>query len=123
MYGSWVIDTLDGRDDRCQCGPTNLVVNQSGDSLAEAVGCDLGSSQSTHAVVVLGDESYGIPSEAMEILDLAVEIPMIGTGDRPQRRRRRVTSSPLQTCRSALKQPDPNATTPLPPARWVGALH
>ena len=48
-------------------GRQTLVVNQSGDSLAEAVGCELASSQSTHAVVVLGDESYGIPSEAMEM--------------------------------------------------------
>jgi tRNA (guanosine-2'-O-)-methyltransferase len=62
-------------------GRQTLVVNQSADSLAEAVRCDLGSSQSTHAFVVLGDERYGIPSEAMEILDLAIEIPMIGTGD------------------------------------------
>jgi tRNA G18 (ribose-2'-O)-methylase SpoU len=35
----------------------------------------------TRTVVVLGNESYGIPPEAMELLDLAVEIPMIGTGE------------------------------------------
>jgi tRNA (guanosine-2'-O-)-methyltransferase len=31
-------------------------------------------------VVVLGHESTGIPSEALDLLDQAVEIPMIGTG-------------------------------------------
>lgn len=31
-------------------------------------------------VVVLGHESDGIPAEATELLDLAVEIPMLGTG-------------------------------------------
>jgi tRNA (guanosine-2'-O-)-methyltransferase len=31
-------------------------------------------------VAVLGHEQTGIPSEALELLDLAVEIPMIGTG-------------------------------------------
>lgn len=31
-------------------------------------------------VAVLGHESDGIPPEAMELLDLAVEIPMVGTG-------------------------------------------
>lgn len=31
-------------------------------------------------VVVLGHESDGIPSEATELLDTAVEIPMLGTG-------------------------------------------
>lgn len=30
-------------------------------------------------VVVLGHEQYGIPPEARDLLDLAVEIPMIGT--------------------------------------------
>jgi tRNA (guanosine-2'-O-)-methyltransferase len=31
-------------------------------------------------VAVLGHEQTGIPAEAVELLDLAVEIPMIGTG-------------------------------------------
>jgi tRNA (guanosine-2'-O-)-methyltransferase len=31
-------------------------------------------------VVVLGHESDGIPPEATELLDTAVEIPMLGTG-------------------------------------------
>lgn len=31
-------------------------------------------------VAVLGHECDGIPSEAMELLDLTVEIPMVGTG-------------------------------------------
>lgn len=31
-------------------------------------------------VVVLGHEQHGIPPEALELLDQAVEIPMIGTG-------------------------------------------
>lgn len=31
-------------------------------------------------VVVLGNESSGIPPEALETLDVAVEIPMVGTG-------------------------------------------
>jgi tRNA (guanosine-2'-O-)-methyltransferase len=31
-------------------------------------------------VAVLGHEQTGIPPEAMEFLDLAVEIPMVGTG-------------------------------------------
>jgi len=35
----------------------------------------------TRTVVVLGNESDGIPPEAMDMLDVAVEIPMIGTGD------------------------------------------
>jgi tRNA G18 (ribose-2'-O)-methylase SpoU len=34
----------------------------------------------TRTVVVLGNESYGIPRDALEMLDLAVEIPMVGTG-------------------------------------------
>jgi tRNA G18 (ribose-2'-O)-methylase SpoU len=34
----------------------------------------------TRTVVVLGNEGYGIPPEALELLDLAVEIPMMGTG-------------------------------------------
>jgi tRNA G18 (ribose-2'-O)-methylase SpoU len=32
-------------------------------------------------VIVLGNEGTGIPSEGLELLDIAVEIPMIGTGD------------------------------------------
>ncbi len=32
-------------------------------------------------VIVLGNERTGIPPEALELLDVAVEIPMIGTGD------------------------------------------
>ena len=32
-------------------------------------------------VIVLGNESTGIPPEGLELLDVAVEIPMIGTGD------------------------------------------
>jgi SpoU rRNA Methylase family len=35
----------------------------------------------TRTVVVLGNEGYGRPPEALEVLDVAVEIPMIGTGD------------------------------------------
>lgn len=31
-------------------------------------------------VAVLGHEQYGIPPEALDLLDAAVEIPMIGTG-------------------------------------------
>lgn len=31
-------------------------------------------------IAVLGHEGTGIPPEAVELLDLAVEIPMIGTG-------------------------------------------
>ncbi|MEV5836817.1 TrmH family RNA methyltransferase [Nocardia sp. NPDC052112] len=31
-------------------------------------------------VVVLGHESTGIPPEGLELLDMAVEIPMVGTG-------------------------------------------
>jgi tRNA (guanosine-2'-O-)-methyltransferase len=31
-------------------------------------------------VIVLGHEADGIPPEALELLDLAVEIPMVGTG-------------------------------------------
>ena len=31
-------------------------------------------------VAVLGHEQSGIPAEAIELLDVAVEIPMIGTG-------------------------------------------
>jgi len=31
-------------------------------------------------VVVLGHEATGIPAEALELLDTAVEIPMVGTG-------------------------------------------
>ncbi|WP_084965438.1 TrmH family RNA methyltransferase [Thermoactinospora rubra] len=31
-------------------------------------------------VVVLGHEAHGIPAEALDLLDAAVEIPMIGTG-------------------------------------------
>lgn len=31
-------------------------------------------------VVVLGHEQHGIPPEALDLLDLAVEIPMVGTG-------------------------------------------
>jgi tRNA G18 (ribose-2'-O)-methylase SpoU len=35
---------------------------------------------SRRTVAVLGEESTGIPPEALELVDLAVEIPMIGTG-------------------------------------------
>jgi tRNA G18 (ribose-2'-O)-methylase SpoU len=35
----------------------------------------------TRTVVVLGNEGDGIPPDALEMLDLVVEIPMIGTGD------------------------------------------
>jgi tRNA (guanosine-2'-O-)-methyltransferase len=31
-------------------------------------------------VIVLGHESSGIPSEALDLLDVVVEIPMVGTG-------------------------------------------
>lgn len=31
-------------------------------------------------VAVLGHESTGIPPEALDLLDTAVEIPMVGTG-------------------------------------------
>ena len=31
-------------------------------------------------IIVLGHEHYGIPDDAMELIDVAVEIPMIGTG-------------------------------------------
>jgi tRNA (guanosine-2'-O-)-methyltransferase len=31
-------------------------------------------------VMVLGHESTGIPAEALDLLDVAVEIPMVGTG-------------------------------------------
>ena len=31
-------------------------------------------------VMVLGHESIGIPAEALDLLDRAVEIPMVGTG-------------------------------------------
>jgi tRNA (guanosine-2'-O-)-methyltransferase len=31
-------------------------------------------------VAVLGHEQTGIPAEALDLLDLAVEIPMVGTG-------------------------------------------
>jgi tRNA (guanosine-2'-O-)-methyltransferase len=31
-------------------------------------------------VVVLGHEQVGIPPEAVELLDVAVEIPMVGSG-------------------------------------------
>ena len=31
-------------------------------------------------VVVLGNEGSGIPPDAMELLDVAVEIPMVGSG-------------------------------------------
>jgi tRNA (guanosine-2'-O-)-methyltransferase len=34
----------------------------------------------SRTVAVLGHESYGIPAEALDLLDLAVEIPMVGTG-------------------------------------------
>ncbi|MGW4097597.1 MULTISPECIES: TrmH family RNA methyltransferase [unclassified Mycobacterium] len=34
----------------------------------------------TRTVLVLGNEGSGMPAEAMELLDLAVEIPMVGTG-------------------------------------------
>jgi len=31
-------------------------------------------------VMVLGHESTGIPPDALDLLDVAVEIPMVGTG-------------------------------------------
>lgn len=34
----------------------------------------------TRTVVVLGNEGYGIPPDALDKLDLAVEIPMVGAG-------------------------------------------
>jgi len=35
----------------------------------------------TRTVIVLGNERSGIPPDALEVLDVAVEIPMIGSGD------------------------------------------
>jgi tRNA (guanosine-2'-O-)-methyltransferase len=32
-------------------------------------------------IAVLGHEQHGIPPDAVDLLDVAVEIPMIGTGD------------------------------------------
>ncbi len=32
-------------------------------------------------IAVLGRESSGIPDEALHLLDMSVEIPMLGTGD------------------------------------------
>jgi tRNA (guanosine-2'-O-)-methyltransferase len=40
---------------------------------------DLGAARE-RTVVVLGHEHSGIPDDAMELVDVAVEIPMIGTG-------------------------------------------
>jgi tRNA (guanosine-2'-O-)-methyltransferase len=34
----------------------------------------------TRTVAVLGHERDGVPAEALDLLDLAVEIPMVGTG-------------------------------------------
>jgi tRNA (guanosine-2'-O-)-methyltransferase len=34
----------------------------------------------TRTIAVLGHEQTGIPSEALELLDATVEIPMVGTG-------------------------------------------
>ncbi|XVQ09812.1 TrmH family RNA methyltransferase [Spirillospora sp. CA-255316] len=34
----------------------------------------------TRTIAVLGHEQHGIPPEALDLLDLAVEIPMVGTG-------------------------------------------
>ncbi|WP_019633838.1 TrmH family RNA methyltransferase [Actinomadura atramentaria] len=34
----------------------------------------------TRTVAVLGHEAHGIPAEALDLLDAAVEIPMVGTG-------------------------------------------
>jgi tRNA (guanosine-2'-O-)-methyltransferase len=31
-------------------------------------------------IIVLGHEQSGIPAEAMDLVDVAVEIPMVGTG-------------------------------------------
>lgn len=36
---------------------------------------------SRRTVMVLGHEATGIPPEALDLLDTAVEIPMLGTGD------------------------------------------
>lgn len=33
-----------------------------------------------HTIVVLGHEQHGIPPEALDLLDAAVEIPMVGSG-------------------------------------------
>jgi tRNA (guanosine-2'-O-)-methyltransferase len=38
------------------------------------------SRQRRRTVAVLGHEQTGIPAEALDLLDLAVEIPMVGTG-------------------------------------------
>jgi tRNA (guanosine-2'-O-)-methyltransferase len=40
---------------------------------------DLGAARE-RTIVVLGHEHSGIPADAMELVDVAVEIPMIGTG-------------------------------------------
>jgi tRNA G18 (ribose-2'-O)-methylase SpoU len=34
----------------------------------------------SRTIAVLGHEQSGIPAEALDLLDLAVEIPMVGTG-------------------------------------------
>jgi tRNA (guanosine-2'-O-)-methyltransferase len=40
---------------------------------------DLGPAR-RRTIVVLGHEQSGIPPEALDLVDIAVEIPMVGTG-------------------------------------------
>jgi tRNA (guanosine-2'-O-)-methyltransferase len=46
-------------------------------------------------LVVLGHEQAGIPAEGLELLDVAVEIPMLGTG------RASMSQSPARWCSTA----------------------
>ena len=41
-------------------------------------------------IAVLGHEQIGIPAEAVDLLDVAVEIPMVGSGEEPERRGGRI---------------------------------
>lgn len=72
----WVSDPVDWLVLQRKSGTHVLGVELADEAIRLA---DLGLAQGRTAIV-LGHEQYGIPPEALDLLDDVVEIPMIGTG-------------------------------------------
>jgi tRNA (guanosine-2'-O-)-methyltransferase len=72
----WVSDPLTWLE-RQRAGGTHVIGVELADEAVRLA--DLPAAR-RRTVAVLGHEQYGIPPEALDLLDQAVEIPMIGTG-------------------------------------------
>ncbi|GAA4067970.1 TrmH family RNA methyltransferase [Actinomadura miaoliensis] len=73
----WVNDPLDWLA-RQRDGGTRVVGVELADEAVRLA--DLPAARE-RTVAVLGHEQYGIPDEALDLLDMAVEIPMVGSGN------------------------------------------